>query len=376
MRAALGLPAVTTRVYDAVQQLAIIDDDVLDALGVDTIEVGRAFSKRSEHWADWSLPDGTPAKCLPGQFRSAATANGYCVPGVARCSRECRMAPFSLTKCYWPFAEREDLAQIQEAFAESMWTATACPPGPEESDPTILTEGARHLRQTTDRAVIGLFGGNLMEIGQFLYRMDNFLEMLAGEPRRVHAFLDRLTELHLSNLDRFLNAVGSYIDVVLFGDDLGAQNGPLLSPQMYREFFKPRHKLLWNRAKQLAPVKVMLHCCGSVRALLPDMIDAGLDTINPVQIACRGMDAAGLKRDFGRDITFWGGGCDTQEVLPKGTPQLIRAHVREQIAILSPGGGFIFQQVHNILPDMPIENVLAMFDTVTALRKTAVSPVH
>jgi uroporphyrinogen decarboxylase len=133
---------------------------------------------------------------------------------------------------------------------------------------------------------------------------------------------------------------------------------------MYRRIFKPRHKLMWETAKSLAPVKVMLHCCGGVRELLPDLIDAGLDAINPVQISCRGMEPEGLKRDFGRDIVFWGGGCDTREILPLGSPRTVREHVRRQVEIMSKGGGFVFQQVHNILANVPPENIVAMFDAV------------
>ena len=158
--------------------------------------------------------------------------------------------------------------------------------------------------------------------------------------------------------------MGPYIDVVLFGDDLGMQTGPQMSPAMYRQFFKPRHALMWRRAKALANVKVMLHCCGGVRSLLRDLIDAGLDAINPVQISCRGMNAADLKREFGKDLTFWGGGCDTQQILPEGTPDQVRNHVREQVKILAPGGGFVFQQVHNIMSNVPPQNIVAMFDAV------------
>src|ERR1017187_10835520 len=118
---------------------------------------------------------------------------------------------------------------------------------------------------------------------------------------------------------------------------------------------------MWARAKKVANVKVMLHCCGAVRQLLPDLIEAGLDAINPVQISCGGMDAEGLKRDFGRDLAFWGGGCDTQRVLPSGTPAEVRAHVKTQLRIMSPGGGFIFQQVHNILGNVPPADIIAMY---------------
>jgi uroporphyrinogen decarboxylase len=194
--------------------------------------------------------------------------------------------------------------------------------------------------------------------------MDNFLMMLAGEPARVHRFLDALVEIHMKNLERFLGAVGPSTDVIVFGDDLGAQTGPQISPRMYREFFKPRHAAMWARAKKLANAKVMLHCCGAVRQLLPDLIDAGLDAINPVQISCRGMDAEGLKRDFGKDLAFWGGGCDTQQILPCGTPAEVRAHVLHQCETLAPGGGFVFQQVHNILANVPPENIIAMYDAV------------
>jgi len=195
-----------------------------------------------------------------------------------------------------------------------------------------------------------------------LYRNDGFLMLLAADPKRAAEFLDRLVAVHLRNLENFLSAVGPWIDIILFGDDLGMQNGPQISPQMYRELFKPRHSLLWHRAKELAPVKVMLHCCGGVRELLDDLIDAGLDAINPVQISCRGMEARALKADFGDRITFWGGGCDTHKVLPTGTPDEIRRHVKDQVGILKPRGGFVFQQVHNILADVPPENVLAMYE--------------
>ena len=158
------------------------------------------------------------------------------------------------------------------------------------------------------------------------------------------------------------SAVGGSIDVIAFSDDLGTQAGPLLSLAMYREFFQPRHARLWRRAKQLAEVKVMLHCCGGVRPLLPALIEAGLDAINPVQVSCVGMDARSLKADFGDKLTFWGGGCDTFGMLPHATPEEIARHVRAQVAILNPGGGFVFQPVHNILADMPPRNVIAMFD--------------
>ena len=160
--------------------------------------------------------------------------------------------------------------------------------------------------------------------------------------------------------------MGPCIDVILFGDDLGGQGGPLISPAMYRELCKPYHRQLWRRAKELADVKVMLHSCGSIEPLLDDLIDAGMDATNPVQITAAGMDSRHLKATYGDRLCFWGGGCDTRDVLPHGSPPEVRDHVRRQVDLLGPGGGFVFQQVHNIMADVPPANVLAMFEAVNA----------
>jgi uroporphyrinogen decarboxylase len=365
LRAALGLPERPIRVYDPVQQLAIVDEDVLERFHVDTIELGRGFAIEAEHWVDWTLPDGTP--CQMPKWATPERQQGAWVLRSTSGRIIGRMPDGALyfEQAHWPFHQTDDLDRIPEALDDTIWCAVASPPGPLAAGPEgarLLAEGAKKLRARTDRAIIGLFGGNLLEMGQFLYRIDNFLMLLAANPKRAHEFLDRIVEMHLGNLERFLGLVGDSIDIILFGDDLGMQRGPQLSRAMYQEFFKPRHARMWRRAKELANVKVMLHCCGGVRPLLPDLIEAGLDAINPVQISCTGMESRGLKADFGREMTFWGGGCDTHLVLSRGTPEEIRQHVREQVSIFKPGGGFVFQQVHNILADIHPENVIAMFD--------------
>jgi uroporphyrinogen decarboxylase len=365
LRAALGLAPRPIRVYDPIQQLAVIHDDVLDRFQVDTIELGRGFALDGKDWADWTLPDGTPCQ-MPAWALPERQDNQWILRSAGgRVLARMPDGAIYFEQCYWPFLENDDLDRLPEALGENMWCAIASPPGPLVSGPDgqrRLADGARALREKSDRAIIGLFGGNLLEVGQFLYRNDNFLMLLAGNPDRAHEFLDRLVEIHLANLERYLAAVGPYIDIISFGDDLGMQNGPQISRRMYQEFFKPRHAKMWRRAKELANVKVMLHCCGGIRPLIPDLIEAGLDTSNPVQITCAGMEAAGLKRDFGDQFTFWGGGCDTRFILSQATPDDIQKHVRDQIAILSPGGGFVFQQVHNILADVPPQNIIAMFD--------------
>jgi uroporphyrinogen decarboxylase len=371
LRDHLGLPERVIRVYDPIQQLAVVDEDVLTRFSVDTIELGRAFALEDKYWVDWVLPDGTPCQMPAWVVPERERSRWILRSGSGRILAQMPDGALFFEQCYYPFVDdRPDHSRIAEAFDESMWTAIASPPGPITSGPAgrkILIEGAKHLRASTERAIIGLFGGNLLEVGQFLYRNDNFFVLLAGDPAGAHDFLDRLVEIHLKNLETFLSAVGPSIDIIAFGDDLGMQTGPQISPRMYREFFKARHARLWSRAKELANVKVMLHCCGGIRELLPDLIEAGLDAINPVQISCRGMDPAELKTDFGDRMVFWGGGCDTQEELIHGTPASIRAHVREQVRLLSPGGGFVFQQVHNIMPNVPPENIVSMFDAVREL---------
>jgi len=367
LRAALGLEPRPIRVYDPIQQLAIIDDDVLDRFGVDTIELGRGFAEGDEHWADWTLPDGSSCKMPVWAMPEREKGRWVLRSQSGRVVGQMPDGALYFEQTYWPFLEHDDLDHLPAAFDECMWVTMRTPPGPlvagQYGDEAMI-EGARRLRSRTDRAIIALFGGNLLETGQFLYRNDNFLMLLAANPRRAEEFLDRLVEIHLANLERFLRLVGPYIDIIVFGDDLGMQSGPQMSPKMYRELFKPRHAAMWRRAKELADVKVMLHSCGGLRPILGDLIEAGLDAVNPVQISCAGMDARELKAEFGDRLTFWGGGCDTHFVLPRGTPEQVRRHVREQVSVLSPGGGFVFQQVHNVLADVPPENVIAMLEAV------------
>ena len=365
LRDYLGLPRRIIRVYDPIQQLAIVDEDVLEKFGVDVLDLGRGFALDEESWADWTLPDGTPCKMPAWALPEKADERWVFRSKSGRVIAHMPKGALYFEQTYFPFADEKGPTTIREGMQESMWNAVGGPPGPRVNQEQ-LREGAKRLRQKTDKAILGGFGGNLLETGQFLYRNDNFFMLLAGEPAKAHKFLDDLVEIHLANLEKYLAAVGDSIDIIKFGDDLGMQSGPQVSPKMYREFFKPRHKLMWMRAKQLANVIVMLHCCGGVRELLPDLIDAGLDAINPVQISCAGMDAAELKAEFGKEMVFWGGGCDTQTILPDATPEEVRRHVKEQVRILSPGGGFVFQQVHNILAYVSPANVVAMFEAVRA----------
>jgi uroporphyrinogen decarboxylase len=231
-----------------------------------------------------------------------------------------------------------------------------------------LRQQTLELRASTDRALMVVVGCNLFEWGTFLRRIDNFLMDLVVDPANVERLLDALMEIHLDTLEKTLAAVGDIVDIIRFGDDLGMDNGPLMSPDTYRSIFKPRHAALNAYVHERSDLKTFLHSCGSLYDLLPDIIETGVDILNPVQISARDMQPEKLKAEFGDDITFWGGGADTRKVLPRGTTSEVKDHVRRTIEAFAPGGGFVFVPAHNMLPDIPPQNIEAMFETVDEYR--------
>jgi uroporphyrinogen decarboxylase len=371
LRDYLGLPKLPPKVYDIPQQLAIIDDDVLERFNVDVIEMGRGFNNDDADWKEWVLPDGT--ECLiPKWINMYQDDEGsWVIPGpdgTPIAIQKPGMVYFDQT--YFPYATdpEEKIDRLEEMFDYNMWTAVLSPPGPhtwDEAGMRYLAEGAKKLRESTDRAIIGIDGGSIFEMGHMFFRIDNWYMALAAEPDLIHRWLDKIVDIYMKRIEMYMDAVGPYIDIFLHGDDYGMQTGPQISPAMFREFFKPRYKMMWGLVKSKNPdVKVKMHSCGSITALLPDMIDAGLDAVNPVQTNCKLMEPERLKSQFRDQITLWGGGCNTQHILPKGTPEEVRADVFHNLDILFPGGGFVFQQIHNIQADVPPENIVAMFDAV------------
>ena len=178
----------------------------------------------------------------------------------------------------------------------------------------------------------------------------------------MEGLLDALMEQHLQGLEKVCNAVGDIVDILRFGDDLGTTGGLFMPPNTYRELFKPHHTLMNDFIHKNSQTKTFLHSCGSIYRIMPDLIEAGYNIINPVQTNCFEMEPEKLKEEFGKEITFWGGGCDTAAILNKATQEEVRKHVLERCEIFSQGGGFIFNTIHNILPEVPAENILACFD--------------
>jgi uroporphyrinogen decarboxylase len=238
-------------------------------------------------------------------------------------------------------------------------------PFPKGDDPTRFTgvrEQAIELRRSTPYAISTGIGGVVYEICWYMRGLERWFIDMIENPAFCEALLDRTLKFWLDYFSGFMAEVGDLIDVVMIGDDIGGQAGPLFSPDFYRRIVKPRHKRLVRHIKSLTAAKIWYHTCGSVAQFIPDLLDNGIDILNPVQISAENMDPRQLKDEFGRRLCFWGGAIDTQHVLPTATPKEIKKHVRRNIEIFKPGGGYVFNNVHNIQVGVPPENVAALFD--------------
>ncbi len=205
----------------------------------------------------------------------------------------------------------------------------------------------------------------IFEMAQRIVGMENLLVMMVTDRSLAGVLFDKLAELKLEFWEKALPRLAEVIDVISQADDFGTQVSQLISPRMFREQIKPRWQVIFDRLRELAPQAYrFFHSCGNVRPLIPDFIELGVQILNPVHIRAGGMEPAALKRDFGDALTFWGGGVDTQDVLPHGTPQQVKEEVRRNIEALAPGGGFVFNTVHNIQADVPVENILAMYEAL------------
>jgi len=336
LRATLGLPPAEVRVADLTQQLAEVDLDVMDALGCDVRFVGPrpAATYRRE-----MVDDGEYVT-----FRDEWGA-GRRMPRDGGLYFDTYAAPLA----------GEPGAAAIDAF-----------PWPDPADPARyagMVEASRRIVEEEGRAVlVGSICGGLTE-GLFKMRgfEDGYMD-LAADPARARQVMERILEIKLAYWDRALAELGDLVDVVGEADDLGGQDRPLFSPATYRALVKPLQRELFTFIRARTQARIFFHSCGAIRELIPDLIEIGVDILNPVQVSATGMDGAELKREFGRDLVFWGGGVDTQRILGSGTPGEVRSEVRRRIADLRAGGGFVFAAVHNVQPNVPPANLVAMWE--------------
>jgi uroporphyrinogen decarboxylase len=342
LRRHLGLAEVPIEIVDNIQQLARIHQDVLDVLQVDVRAVDPAPPA--------SAPLATPVAEERG-VRSFTDEWGitWKTPAGGGLYFDMRAHPL---------ADAETIADL-ERFA---W--------PNPLDParfgTLKSRADRFVHEEKKAYVLGRSAAGIFEVALWMRGFESFFTDLALRPGFAGALLDIITELKMQYWGQALDTVGPNVLVVSEADDIATQRGPIISPAMYRTFIAPRHRRLFDfiRKRAQARVHIFYHSCGAVKDLIPQLLDEGIDVLNPVQVSADGMDTAELKRRYGSSLTFWGGGVDTQHVLPHGTPQQVRDEVRRRVEDLAPGGGFVFSTVHNVQADVPPENYMAMWEAL------------
>jgi len=238
-------------------------------------------------------------------------------------------------------------------------------PFPRGDDPSRFTGVREHvlkMRKETPYAICTGISGVVYEYCWYMRGLERWFMDTIENVDFCEALLDKTLKFWMDFHKGFMAEVGDLVDVVMIGDDLAGQSGPLFSGEFYKKVVKPRQKKLVQYIKSRTPAKIWYHTCGNCTPLIAELMDNGVDILNPVQISADGMDAKGLKEKFGRDIVFWGGGCDSQHILPFATPQEVKADVKKYIDIFKPGGGYIFNNVHNIQAGVPAENITALYE--------------
>jgi uroporphyrinogen decarboxylase len=333
----LGLPLESIKMLDYVQQLPYVDDRLLERFGVDfrMVQLPSATSLDVEIFEE-------------GEYFAFIDRWG--------------------SKLHMPKNKGLYFDWVEFPIKDTTVTALDHYRWPEPDSVEVnqqLGMQAKKLYETTDYALVGsaVIGGGIFEQPARVMGLENFMMALVTE----HTFADRLmgtiTDIYIESCRRYLDQVGPYIQVFTFWDDLAGQNGWLINPVVYLNIIKPKQKRLVEEIKKKTDAKLFYHSCGATRGLIPDLIEIGFDILNPVQVSAKGMDTKELKRDFGKEIVFWGGGVDTQHVLPFGNLEQVSDEVKRRIDDLAPGGGFVFAAVHNIQAHVPPQNIVAAFDT-------------
>ena len=363
----LGYSPETTRLYDLMQQLAYPEPQIIDRLGGDVLQIPQlspAFGIKVDRWKCGHLQDGSP--CMePYDYNPVKDEKGFDQIIDPQLGCVAMRPPNGLyyDNARYYLEGTEDLDELKEKMVV-----------PTISDEELdwLETHAKELYYNTDKALLLHVGCAMFEGGQQQFGFEDFYYNLAGEPEMIHYWAEKMSDAYCEMLDKMLSRVAPYLDVALFGgDDLGTQISSQLSPRMYREMIKPYHRKMYQFIHEHYPnVKVGLHSCGAIRELIPDIIDAGVDVLNPIQISARDMDPRELKQEFGKDLVFWGGGADMQGFVSMTDDlKAIYRHCRELIEILSEDSGFVFTQVHNILADVSPEKVLTIYQAALDFRK-------
>ena len=361
LKAHLGLAEGRTRLFHVYMQLAEVEEPVRQRFSGDVVRL----SIGAKQWKPWQLSDGSPCE-VPESWNPVRLEDGgeavLGLEGRPLIQRHADSPWFSPTGPVCPFIQTaDDVAKYKDVMRmmdRSAWF---------DENIEELALRAKAIRTGTDYAIAGVFGGHIFAAAQLVRGMANFMCDLVADPALASALMETIAEMHMQEFAHYIEALEPYLDVVCVADDLGAQQGPQIDPELWRRLVKPPMARLYGYMKsKMRHAKLFLHSCGSVYAFIPDLIEMGVDVLNPVQVSAANMDTAHLKAEFGKALVFWGGGCDTQTVLPLGTVQQVRDEAKRRIDDLAPGGGFVFAQVHNIQPDVAPENMVALWETAAA----------
>lgn len=377
LRQALGLdePGTPVKVVEPLQMLGEIAPDLLDAIGADVVGLGRRetiFGFRNENWKPWTFFDGTPL-LVPQGFNTSPEANG----DILMYPEGDRSVPASgrMPKDGFYFDAIVRQPPIDEANLKVEDNIEEFGPIGDD-DLEYLEKEAKRLHDETDKAILANFGGaafgdialvpaTWLKHPKGIRDIEEWYVSLLTRADFIKEIFERQCAIALDNLEKIHERVGDRVTAVfLTGTDFGTQRGPFVSPETYCDLFLPFHRRVNDWVHEKTSWKTFIHSCGSVFDLVDYFIEAGFDILNPVQCSAACMEPTALKERFGGRIAFWGGGVDTQGTLPRGTPDDVRREAGERISIFGKGGGFVFNPVHNVQPGTPVENLLALFETV------------
>ena len=356
------------RIYDFMLMLADVEPEILDIMGADIAPAQRLMPCRDLMGVDIRWKDFVPFTMnngevieMPGEFKYERDASGTINVYDDDNKLLSRMPKnsFYFDQVGFPYEDIETPEEIDELHLTGMT----------DEEVSFIAGQAKELRRTSDRAVLLPFGGKMFENGQMKWGVENFLCSLLTAEDMVARYFDTLAEINIRDVDRIFAQAADDIDIIRFGDDLGSQSSLLCSPDTYRKLIKPYHKKVMRHIKDKYPnVKIGFHCCGAIFPLIGDLIDCGVDMLNPVQLSAKGMEPERLKAEYGRDITFWGGGAEMQFFIPNHSPEEIRDETRRLIDIFAKDGGFVFAASHNMQADTPVEKIMAIFETAKEYR--------
>jgi hypothetical protein len=375
----LDKPGTPVKLVEPYQMLGEIGLDLLEAVGADVVPLESTrtfFGYHRRDWKPWTLHDGTPM-LVPGGFNTRPEPNG----DILQYPEDDRSVPPSgrMPKggFYFDTIVRQDPIDDDKLNPEDNLEEF----GPiSDEELAYFEREARRLNERTDKAILANFGGTAfgdialvpapwVKHPKGIRDIEEWYISTVSRRDYVWKVFERQCEIGLDNLAKIHTVVGDRVSVVFVtGTDFGSQNGPFVSPKTYRDLYKPFHRTVNDWIHKNTPWKTFIHSCGSIWRLLDDIVDAGFDVLNPVQTSAAEMDPRALKEKYSDRITFWGGGIDTQRTLPFGTPEQVRAEVHERMRVFGPGGGFVFNTIHNVQARIPKANLLALYDAIREYR--------